>query len=406
MEYKLAKESWDIKEYESLKRVIDSNMFTMGSEVSSCEKKFAAWNGSKYSIMVNSGSSANLLMVAALMYHSDESLRLKSGDEVIVPAVSWSTTYYPLYQYGLKLKFVDIDIDTLNYSLKDLESAISTKTACIMCVNLLGNPNDFDAINRIIKDSDIFIIEDNCESLGASIDDRKSGTFGVMGTYSSYFSHHISSIEGGFVVTNDEELYHIMLSLRSHGWTRSLPLENKVTGVKSKNDFEESFKFVLPGYNLRPIEFMGALASDQLDKLDNFVQVRQENAKLFLEICKSYEFIKVQKTLGESSWFGFSIICINKAHEKRHQVIDIFKDHGIETRPIVSGNFTKNEVIKYFDYEIHGTLDNAKMLDKSGFFIGNHHLNMSEEFEVLTLALDSVEKSLNRHINKDGASHE
>jgi len=394
MKYSLAKESWNDKEYKSLQRVIDSNMFTMGSEVSKCEEKFAAWNDSRFSIMVNSGSSANLLMIAALMYHSDEKIRLIPGDEVIVPAVSWSTTYYPLHQYGLKIKFVDIDIDTLNFNLEDLKSAISEKTRCIMCVNLLGNPNDFEAINKLTQEKDILIIEDNCESLGASIGNKKTGTFGIMGTYSSYFSHHISSIEGGFVVTDDEELYHIMLSLRSHGWTRHLPNENKVTGTKSANNFDESFKFVLPGYNLRPIEFMGALASDQIDKLDNLIKARRVNADLFIEICKEYNFIKPQQVIGESSWFGFSLICINEAEGRRQEVLDIFIDHEIEIRPIVSGNFTKNEVIKYFNYELHNNLINAKILDENGFFIGNHHFDMTEEFKVLKLALDDIKISL------------
>ena len=394
MKYSLAKESWDDKEYKSLQRVIDSNMFTMGSEVFKCEEKFAAWNNSRFSIMVNSGSSANLLMIGALMYHSDKKIKLSPGDEVIVPAVSWSTSYYPIHQYGLKMKFVDIDIDTLNFNLHDLSSAITEKTKCIMCVNLLGNPNEFEKIYNLTKDKDILIIEDNCESLGASINNKKTGTFGIMGTYSSYFSHHISSIEGGFVVTDDEELYHIMLSLRSHGWTRHLPTKNKLTGTKSRNSFDESFKFVLPGYNLRPIEFMGALASDQIDKLDKLIEARRTNADLFIEICKEYNFIKPQKALGKSSWFGFSLICINEAEGRRQEVLDIFLSHEIEIRPIVGGNFTKNEVIKYFDYELHNDLTNAKIVDENGFFIGNHHFEMSEEFKVLKLALEDVKIAL------------
>ena len=148
---------------------------------------------------------------------------LKIGDEVIVPAVSWSTTYFPLQQFGLKLKFVDIDLRTLNYDLNALKEAVSNNTKMIVAVNLLGNPNDFDKIKNIIEDKNIIIFEDNCESLGAEFKDKQAGTFSLLGTFSTYFSHHISTMEGGFVTTDNEELYHILLSIRAHGWTRNLP---------------------------------------------------------------------------------------------------------------------------------------------------------------------------------------
>ena len=194
MSFKLATSTWDHKELDAIQRVIQSNNYTMGKEVAKAEKLFAAWNGSKYSVMVNSGSSANLLMVAALFFTKDSSLRLKKGDEVIVPAVSWSTTYYPLQQYGLHLKFIDIDPETLNYDTEILNDAISDKTKLIMCVNLLGNPNSFEEIIDIANKKDIVVIEDNCESLGATYNNKKTGTFGLIGSYSSYFSHHISSM--------------------------------------------------------------------------------------------------------------------------------------------------------------------------------------------------------------------
>ena len=157
--------------------------------------------------------------------------------------MSWSTTYYPLYQYGLKIKFVDIDLNTLNYDLDQLEQAVTDKTRAIMAVNLLGNPNDFGRIQQIIGERDIVLMEDNCESMGAKFEGKYAGTFGVMGGYSSFFSHHISTMEGGLIVTNDEELYQILLSLRAHGWTRNLPKQNLVCSDKSDDPFEESFRF-------------------------------------------------------------------------------------------------------------------------------------------------------------------
>ena len=201
-------------------------------------------------------------------------------------SVSWSTTYFPLHQYGLKLKFVDIDIETLNYDLDKLETSITEDTKALMLVNLLGNNNDFDRINLICKEKNIVIIEDNCESMGAKYNNKYSGTFGVMGTFSSFFSHHISTMEGGVVVTDSEELYHILLCLRAHGWTRNLPKENYIS-KKSDNWFEESFKFVLPGYNVRPLEMSGAIGIEQLKKLPNFLKQRRKNAETFINLFRS-----------------------------------------------------------------------------------------------------------------------
>ena len=240
--YPLATATWDQAEYDALQRVITSGMFTMGPNVFEFEKQFANYLGVKHCVMVNSGSSANLLMVAALFYSKNPDFALKAGDEVIVPAVSWSTTYYPLHQYGLKIKFVDIDLETLNFDLDALQKAVTDKTRLIMAVNLLGNPNDFSRIKSIIGTRKITLIEDNCESLGARFEGKQAGTFGVMGSYSSFFSHHISTMEGGLISTDDEELHHILLSLRAHGWTRNLPKFNHVCGEKSDDPFKESFR--------------------------------------------------------------------------------------------------------------------------------------------------------------------
>lgn len=187
MEYKLASSTWDRKEIEAIQRVIKSDKYSMGDQVHEYEVDFAKLFGSKYAIMTSSGSTANLLMIAAMFFTKDESRRLTRGDEVIVPAVSWSTTYFPLQQYGLKVKFVDIDRETLNIDLEKLEKAITDKTKVIFAVNLLGNPNDFDAIQVLIGDKDITLLEDNCESLGATFGGKQAGTFGLMGTFSSFF---------------------------------------------------------------------------------------------------------------------------------------------------------------------------------------------------------------------------
>lgn len=378
--YKLASSTWDKKELDAIQSVIDNDMYTMGDYVYQFETDFSKFMNTKYSVMVSSGSTANLLATAALFFTKNP--KLKRGDEVIVPAVSWSTTYYPLHQYGLKLKFVDIDLDTLNYDLDELEGAISDSTKMIMIVNLLGNPNDFEKINNIIKGKDIIIIEDNCESMGATFMSQQAGTFGVMGTFSTFYSHHMTTMEGGLITTNDEELYHILLSIRAHGWTRNLPKKNKISN-KSDDWFTESFRFILPGYNVRPLEMSGAIGIEQLKKLPSFIENRRKNAKFFLKLFDNHPDFIIQKEISKSSWFGFSFIIRPTSGLKRSEVIDKLKNANIECRPIVTGDFTQNEVMKYFDYEIHNELTNARYLHNNGFFVGNHHVLIHEEIKYL-----------------------
>ncbi|ELP6861202.1 DegT/DnrJ/EryC1/StrS family aminotransferase [Campylobacter coli] len=386
-DYLLASSTWDEKELQAIQDVIKSDMFTMGKKVAEFEKDFAKFVGSKYAVMTSSGSTANLIATAALFYTKNP--KLKRGDEVIVPAVSWSTTYYPLYQYGLKLKFVDIDLETLNYDLDALSSAISDKTKMIMVVNLLGNPNDFDAINDLIKGKDIILLEDNCESMGAEYKGKQAGTFGIMGTFSTFFSHHMATMEGGFVVTDDEELYHILLCLRAHGWTRNLPKENLVAN-KSDDWFSESFRFVLPGYNVRPVEMSGAIGIEQLKKLPMFLKHRRENAKLFCEYFQNHPEFIIQKEIGSSSWFGFSLVIRPNSKLQRKDIIKKLEENEIEYRPIVAGNFTKNDVMKYFNYEIHGNLKNAQIIHKNGFFVGNHQVDINQEIDLLKNVLFKI----------------
>lgn len=385
--YPLATSSWDDLEIEAINKVIKTGYYSMGPFVADYEKQFGAYLNSKYNVMCSSGSTANLIMVAALFFRKNKPL--KKGDEVIVPAVSWSTTYYPLAQYGLKLKFVDIDVETLNFDLKALEKAISSKTKLIMAVNLLGNPNQFDQIQKIIDGKGIELIEDNCESLGAIYQGQQAGTFGIMGSFSSFFSHHIATMEGGLVCTNDEELYHILLCLRAHGWTRNLPKHNHVTGVKSDNAFEESFKFVLPGYNVRPLEMSGAIGQEQLKKLPQFIQVRRQNAIFYQELFGNHPDFYIQKELGQSSWFGFSFVIKPGSQVHRLKLIDHLTQAGVECRPIVAGNFAKNEVLKWFEYEIDGALTNADRIDTHGFFVGNHQVPMSKEIKKLKEVFDA-----------------
>ena len=383
--YPLATSSWGEEELAALQRVIASGQFTMGASVAAFEAAFAAYTGSRHCVMVNSGSSANLLMVAALRYRRAGGL--PPGAEVIVPAVSWSTTYSPLHQYGLRLKFVDVDPHTLNFDLAALAGAIGPDTRAILAVNLLGNPNDFARIEALVGGREILLLEDNCESMGARFQGRQAGTFGLIGSFSGFFSHHISTMEGGMVVTDDEELHHLLLSLRAHGWTRNLPKVNQVCAEKSDDPFKESFRFVLPGYNLRPLELSGAVGLEQLKKLPGMIEARRRNAQAFLALLRRFPALRPQREVGESSWFGFSLIVEPGAPFTRDELAAHLRQRGIEVRPIVGGNFAKNEVMKWFDHEVHGALTHADEVDARGLFVGNHHYPLTRELQALEEAL-------------------
>ena len=387
MNYPLATSTWDDKELQAIYSVIDRGVYSMGNSVAQFEQDFSKFINRKYCVMVSSGSAANLIATAALFY--TKSPFLNKMDEIIVPAVSWSTTYYPLQQYGLKLKFVDIDLETLNYDLNALKSAITDNTKMIMTVNLLGNSNDFDVINCLIKDKNILIFEDNCESMGAEYKGKKTGSFGIMSTFSTFFSHHMSTMEGGFVTTDNEELYHVLLSMRAHGWTRNLPKQNYVSN-KSDDWFEESFKFVLPGYNVRPVVMSGAIGIEQLKKLPSFLEQRRKNAKLFVKLFKNHPDFIIQKEIDSSSWFGFSLIIRHASKLRRKNVIGKLKENKIDCRPIVTGNFVKNKVMKYFDYEVHQELTNANYLHDNGFFVGNSQVCLKNELNFLLSVLNDA----------------
>ena len=214
-------------------------------------------------------------------------------------------------------------------------------------------------------------MEDNCESLGAEYKGRKAGTFGLVGTFSTFYSHHLCTMEGGVTVTDDEELYHYMLSIRAHGWTRNLPRDSKIY-QKSENDFYESFNFIVPGFNLRPLEMEGAAGLEQLGKMDGIIAQRRENAAYFRERMREIPGARIQKEIGESSWFGFAVVLEGENAGKRDRVVRELSAKGIEVRPIVAGNFTRNRVIGYMDYSIHGSLEAADEIHDNGFFVGNH----------------------------------
>jgi len=337
MKYRLANNTWGEEERKAILDTIDSGNLTCGERVEEYEKAFAEFTGSRYAVACNSGSSANLLMVAAF------SIRRGSGT-VIVPPLGWPTSYTPFLQYGWKLKFVDIDRETLNYDIQKLNAAY-TGEELILAINILGNPNDFKHFPSME------ILEDNCESLGAEYEEIKTGNFGFMSSHSTFFSHHVQTGEGGVVTTDDEWYYQCLLCLRSHGWTRGLPSPNLLS-----REGEGDFNFILPGFNVRPTEFQGAVGKVQLGRLPGFLDQRRRNAENFP--------LKKQKEIGKSSWYGFALFPENP------DFCAALHERGIEYRPLLTRNFVKQPVIHQFDYTA-ALLEDADFLDK-GIMIGNH----------------------------------
>jgi CDP-6-deoxy-D-xylo-4-hexulose-3-dehydrase len=387
MFYDLASSSWGAEEIAAMRRVIESGRFTMGEHVERFEEAFRAKFGVKHALMVGSGSAANLVGVAALSYVKDRPLQ--RGDEVIVPAVAWATTYYPLQQYGLRLRFVDCELDTLNMDVSRLEEALTPRTRMVVAVSILGNPCALDRLRAFCDRHGLYLFEDNCESMGASLNGKPAGTFGDIGTFSTFFSHHISTMEGGMVVTDNTPLFHVAKSMRAHGWTRGLPPDTTV--YERRNDeFHEAYRFILPGYNARPLELSGAIGVEQLKKLDALVEVRRRNATLFQKLfARDGRFI-IQRENGRSSWFCFTIILNPDRNIDRGRVMAALKAADIDFRVITGGNILRHDVIKYFYYDCVGEIRNADIVHDRGFFVGNHPHDLAPQIERLREVLDKA----------------
>lgn len=385
MFYDLAADTWDDAELEALQEVIRSRRFTMGPKVKEFERAFADWHGMAHGIMVNSGSSANLLAVAALCYRKDRPLQ--RGDEVIVPAISWATTYAPFQQYGIALRFVDVDPATLNVDMAKLEAALTPRTRAICAVSILGNPAPLPELRAFADAHGLVLFEDNCESLGASVGGEKAGTFGALNSSSFFFSHHISTAEGGMVVTDDRELADLCRAIRAHGWTRDLEPDSPIF-ERRENDFFEAYRFLLPGYNLRPTEFSGATGIVQLAKLPAMIAARRENLALFQALFGGDERFTIQRENGQSSSFSFTFVLHPRF--ERARVLAALAEADIAHRIITGGCFTRHEAIHHFEHSISGSLSNAEYAHDHGFFVGNFPFDLTPQLERLRAVLDTV----------------
>lgn len=369
MRYPLVGEAWGKAERAAAVRVLKSGRFTIGSETIAFENLFARKFGRKHAIMTASGSSANLLATAAACYRSERPLR--AGDEVIVPAVAWSTTYSPLQQHGLKLRFVDVDLHTLNLDVASLQAALTPKTRAVLAVSILGNPAPLPEIRRFCDERGLLFLEDNCETIGARVGGRYAGTFGDISTFSFFYSHQMHAIEGGMVTTDDGECADILRCLRSHGWARELR-DGSPLAAAAKTSFPEEYCFLLPGYNARPTEMNAAIGRAQLGRLDANIRLRRRNAAHWRKLFAGDERVILQKENGESSWFAFTVILHPELRVERPTILSALRRANIDFRLITGGNFLRHTAIKYFHYDVGGSIVNADIVHDRGFFVGNY----------------------------------
>jgi len=322
--------------------------------------------------------------------------RLKPGDEVLVPAICWSTSLWPIIQSGLKVKFVDIDIDTLNISLSDLKKKVSKKTKALMLVHALGNCADMTKLTTICKKNSIILIEDTCEALGSTYRKKPLGTFGEFSSFSFYYSHHITSGEGGMVCVKDSKYFEIIKSLRSHGWSRELKKSKNI--AKKHKNIDKNWIFINSGFNLRPTDINAAIGIEQLKRIKKILSIRKYNfLKIKNELIKNKKYnhqfsILEDQKYSNIAWFGIPFILNSKDKKYKLSVMDKLNNKGVMTRPIISGNFAKQPSIKLYKIKTGSKLHNADLIDKNAFFLGLHNIKITTK--KLKFLTESIYSSL------------
>jgi len=382
--------------WEEVTEAIDSLLstrLTMGEKVKRFEDLFAKYIGSKEAIMVNSGSSANLIALSILSNPILGENAIKPCDEVIVPAVTWSTSIFPILNVGAIPVLVDVDVETFSIKDEDIERSITDKTRAIIPVHLLGFPCDMNKIMNIANKYKLYVIEDSCEAHGAEWNGKKVGTFGDIGTFSFFFSHHITTIEGGMIITNNEEYAELAKILRAHGWIRDIKRRDQV--AKEYPEIDPRFLFINIGFNVRPTEIQGAFGIHQMKKLEAFIKIRRENAKYWNEELSKYSkyfIIHDEKKNTRAVWFGYPLTVKPTAPFKKKALTDYLESKGIETRPLVAGNMDEQPAMKLFRYRKIGNLPNSHLIMRNSFFIGNHHAISEEKREYFVNVIKSFVK--------------
>tara|TARA_A100001011_G_C14301731_1_gene841069 strand:- start:1138 stop:2364 length:1227 start_codon:yes stop_codon:yes gene_type:complete len=371
--YPLKENTFDKKDLKSGINVILSKKVTMSKKTLLFEKIFKNKIKVNKSTLVNSGSSANLLALQCLINPYQEK-KLNRGDEILIPVICWSTSLWPIVQSGLKPVFVDVEPDTLNIDLKDLEKKITKKTKALMLVHVLGNCVDMDSLMKIIKRKKLILIEDTCESLGTKYKKRYLGTFGRFSTFSFYYSHQISSVEGGMICCNSDSDLNIIQSLRSHGWSKNTIFQKKFERLNKK--LNKDFLFINSGYNLRPTDINAAIGISQFKKLDIFIKNRKYNKNKIIKTLtldvrwqNQVKFLKENKYVSPS-WFGLVMMLDKRFKSKKTKIMSNMKALGIENRPIISGNFIKQPALKKYNLIKNKKFPKADQIDNLGFMIG------------------------------------
>jgi len=349
-----------------------SGWLTQGQMVQMFERDFASYIGVKNGIMVNSGSSANLLALSVLTNRKLRK-RMKPRDEIITPAVTWATTVYPIADVGAVPVLIDVDLETYNMSLPELEKAVGKRTRAIMPVHLLGNPCEMDEIMRVASEHDLFVIEDACEAHGAEFRQKKVGSFGDLSTFSFFVSHHITTIEGGIILTNDENYADMLRGFREFGWIRHLRHRKEI--ARKYPNIDERYLFVERGYNLRATEIQAAFGLQQIPRLERFISIRRDNARYWTNRLKQYSelFILPNERPGTRHvWFGYPLTVKPDAPFTMKELVRYLESRKIETRPIMAGNIEEQPVMSKIRYRKVGSLKNARTIMRNSFFFGNH----------------------------------
>ena len=370
--YPLLEDPYRKKDLTSAIKVIKTGKITIGKHTINFERKFSKKINTNFSVMVNSGSSANLLALQCLINPYRKN-RLKSGDSVLIPSVCWSTSLWPIIQSGLKPVFVDVDIKTLNLDLDDLSKKINKRTKALMLVHVLGNSTNMDKLMQILQKNKIILIEDTCESLGSKFKNKYLGTFGEFSSFSFYSSHQISSGEGGMVCCKNFDDYEIIKSLRSHGWSRDLKNAKKIS--TQNRHLDSRFIFYNSGFNLRPTDVSAAIGYSQFKDMNKLINIRNINRNKIVSSLKqnpkinnNFYFIEPNKNT-KPSWFGIPILIKNENNRKKF--LNDLEKRGVETRPIISGNFLRQpSVIKYNLVNKKSKFNNSDIINNKGFFIG------------------------------------
>lgn len=363
---------YDEKEVCMMVDAILQGWFALGSYARQFEEEFSKVSGVSRCIFTNSGSSANLLAVSALM--SKNVGLVKKGDEVITPAVTYPTTINPLIQNGLRLVLVDIELGTYTIKVEELEKALSERTKLVMLPHLLGSPNDMDVIMDLVEENDLLVVEDCCDALGSTYRGKQVGGVGALGTFSFYAAHQITTGEGGCVVTDDEELGETVRSIRDAGKMSSDPKHTpSPPWGRLPTDYDRRYVYTNIGYSLRPVEFQAAMGIEQLKKLPQLIKRREENFKRIYDELRIYEdYFILPKVVprGKASWYAFPLTVRREAPFKREDIVSWLEKNFIETRPFFAGNIIRQPAYTDLDYRAPRDLKNSDMIMRNTFFIG------------------------------------